>query len=132
MLVTECYLASYTRTQPMTPDQPGNVLELSNGKLGLIDYGQTRRLTTADRLSFARIVSALSKHEMNATEVSEAMRECGFVTKYSKDEITAKYGALFFDNDLDSRRMGCATPQIYLMKLGALDPLVIVPDAAGA
>ena len=26
--------------------------------------------------------------------------------------------------------MGCATPQIYLMKLGALDPLVTVPDAA--
>lgn len=106
------------------------MLELSNGKLGLIDYGQTRRLTTSDRLSFARIVTALSKDPMNATEVSEAMRDCGFVTKHNKDEITAKYGALFFDDDSDSRRMGCATPQIYLMKLGALDPLVTVPDAA--
>ena len=71
----------------------GNVLELSNGKLGLIDYGQTRRLSTSDRLSFARIVSALSKDPMNATEVSEAMRACGFVTKHSKDEITAKYAS---------------------------------------
>jgi len=67
---------------------------------------------------------------MNATEVSGAMRESGFVTKHSKDEITAKYGALFFDDDSDSRRMGCATPQIYLIKLSALDPLVTVPDAA--
>lgn len=67
---------------------------------------------------------------MNATEVSEAMRDCGFVTKYNRDDITSKYGALFFDDDSDSRRMGCATPQIYLMKLGALDPLVTVPDAA--
>ncbi len=106
------------------------MLKLSNGKLGLIDYGQTRRLSTSDRLSFARIVSALSKDPMNVTEVSEAMRACGFVTKRSKDHIIAKYGALFFDNDSDSRRMGCATPQIYLMKLGALDPLVTVPDAA--
>jgi aarF domain-containing kinase len=75
-------------------------------------------------------VTALGKDPVNVTEVSEAMRVCGFATKYNKDEITAKYGALFFDDDSDSRRMGCATPQIYLLKLGALDPLVTVPDAA--
>lgn len=63
--------------------------------------------------------------------MSEAMRNCGFVTKYGNDTITAKYGALFFDDDSDSRRMGCATPQIYLMKLGSIDPLLTVPDAAG-
>ena len=67
---------------------------------------------------------------MNATEVAEAMRASGFVTKYSKDEITAKYAALFFDDDSDSRRTGCATPQIYLIKLGVMDPLLTVPDAA--
>lgn len=110
---------------------PGNVLELSNGKLGLIDYGQTRRLTTSERLSFAQVVLALSTEPMNATNVSEAMRNGGFETKFRNDEITAKYGALFFDDDSDSKRMGCATPQLYLMKLSSIDPLTTVPDAAG-
>jgi aarF domain-containing kinase len=110
---------------------PGNVLELSNGKLGLIDYGQTRRLTTSERLSFARVVLALSTKPMNATNVSEEMRNSGFETKFGNDEITAKYGALFFDDDSDSKRMGCATPQLYLMKLSSIDPLTRVPDAAG-
>lgn len=75
---------------------------------------------------------ALSNDPVNTTEVSEAMRDCGFVTKHNNDEITTKYGALFFDNDSDSRRMGCATPQLYLIKLGTIDPLLTVPDAAGA
>ena len=110
---------------------PGNVLELSNGKIGLIDCGQTRLLTYAERISFARIVTALSTDPMDPNQVSKAMRDSGFVTKQSNDEVTAKYGALFFDNDSDSRKMGCATPQIYLMKLSALDPFVTVPDAAG-
>jgi hypothetical protein len=59
------------------------------------------------------------------------MRNCGFETKFGNDEITAKYGALFFDDDSDSQRMGCATPQLYLMKLSSMDPLTTVPDASG-
>lgn len=110
---------------------PGNILELSNRKLGLIDYGQTRRLTTSERLSFARVVLALGSEPINVTEVSEAMRNSGFETKSGNDEVTAKYGALFFDDDSDSKRTGCATPQIYLMKLTSIDPLTTVPDAAG-
>ena len=110
---------------------PGNVMELSNGKLGLIDYGQTRRLTSHERLSFARIVSTLSSNPVNASDVSEAMRDSGFKTKRNRDDVTAKYGALFFDDDSDSKRMGCATPQLYLLKLSSMDPLVKVPDAAG-
>jgi hypothetical protein len=68
---------------------------------------------------------------MNATNVSEAMRNSGFETKFGNDKNTAKYGALFLDDDSDSKRIGCVTPQLYLMKLSSTDPLTTVPDAAG-
>jgi hypothetical protein len=39
---------------------PGNILMLSNGKLGLIDYGQCKRLDVDQRLALRRVVSELS------------------------------------------------------------------------
>jgi aarF domain-containing kinase len=106
-------------------------LELSNGKLGLIDYGQTRRLTDAERINLCQIVSQLGKTSIDVASLADAMRQFGFKTRNNKDEVLARYAALFFDNDVEAKRMGCATPQLYLLKLAEMDPLENVPDAAG-
>jgi aarF domain-containing kinase len=109
---------------------PGNILELSNGKIGLIDYGQTKRLTEKEAISIAKIVSELGHAIIDTRKVATAMRECGFQTKWDKDDVLTMYAKLFFDSDDEAKAEGCATPQMYLMKLSSLDPLLHVPDAA--
>lgn len=108
---------------------PGNLLLLDDGKLGLIDYGQTKTISDTDRLGVARVVHAIGRGASD-TVIAEAMRSLGFQTKLNDDAILAKYAALFFDSDVDAKKMGCATPQLYFAKLTTLDPLVSVPDVA--
>ena len=109
---------------------PGNMLELTNGKIGLIDYGQTKRLSKEESISIAKVVSELGRESIDDTKVANAMRQCGFKTKFDKDNVLTMYAKLFFDSDDEAKAEGCATPQMYFMKLSTLDPLLDVPDAA--
>jgi aarF domain-containing kinase len=109
---------------------PGNILLLDCGRLGLIDYGQTRTLAKHDRLALAEVVAALGKPCTNASDISKAMRKFGFLSRDSNDENMAHFGALYFDSDAEGKILGYATPQKYLMHLNAIDPMVEVPDPA--
>jgi aarF domain-containing kinase len=109
---------------------PGNVLTLKNGQLGLIDYGQTKSITSEERMGISRIILALGTGASDAV-ISNAMRELGFETKFNSDTILAKYAAIFFDSDIEGKKTGCATPQEYFKALTIADPLVQVPDVAG-
>jgi aarF domain-containing kinase len=109
---------------------PGNMLELPNGKIGLIDYGQTKRLSLQESRSIARVVSEIGRESIDKSKVAAAMRDCGFQTKWDKDDVLTMYAKLFFDSDDEAKAQGCATPQLYLMKLASLDPLLHVPDAS--
>lgn len=108
----------------------GNVLVLDDGRLGLIDYGQTKMLEDDERLAFAQVVVALS-HESDDDMVANAMRQAGFAVRNNNDAATlTKYGTLFFDSDLESSRLGYATPQLYFASLMATNPLTDIPDSA--
>lgn len=108
---------------------PGNALELDDGRLGLIDYGQTRQITDSDRLASARIVVALDHG--NQTDIATAMQAAGFKTKAPNDtEILCKYASLFFDDDSESKKLGFATPQLYFASLMSSNPLVDIPGSA--
>lgn len=108
---------------------PGNLMVLDDGKLGLIDFGQTKRISNKDRLGVARVIEAIGskKHD---SDIANAMRNLGFRTKADKDEVLAKYAYLFFDSDIEGKELGCATPQIYFSFLNKIDPLLDVPDVA--
>jgi predicted unusual protein kinase regulating ubiquinone biosynthesis (AarF/ABC1/UbiB family) len=41
---------------------PGNILIMSNGVVGLIDYGQSKQLSDEERLKFARLVLAIARY----------------------------------------------------------------------
>lgn len=103
---------------------------LDCGRLGLIDYGSTRRLTKHDRIALAEVVAELGKPNPNIHEISTAMREFGFISRDSNDEITSQFAALYFDSDSKGKKMGLATPQRYLMYLNSIDPMIEVPDPA--
>lgn len=109
---------------------PGNILVLDCGKLGLIDYGQTRDLTKHDRLALAAVVCALGRTHVDKHEISTAMNELGFKTRDNNGENLTNFAALYFDSDIAGKKLGYATPQKYLQKLNAIDPLVDVPDSA--
>eukprot|EP00571_Detonula_confervacea_P002042 CAMPEP_0172323202 /NCGR_PEP_ID=MMETSP1058-20130122/48138_1 /TAXON_ID=83371 /ORGANISM="Detonula confervacea, Strain CCMP 353" /LENGTH=573 /DNA_ID=CAMNT_0013039151 /DNA_START=53 /DNA_END=1774 /DNA_ORIENTATION=- len=109
---------------------PGNILVLDCGRLGLIDYGQTRRLTKSDRLALSEVVAALGKQNRNSKEIATAMRIFGFRSQYSNDENTVNFAALYFDSDAVGKKLGYATPQKYLMHLNSIDPMLDVPDPA--
>jgi aarF domain-containing kinase len=108
---------------------PGNLLILNDGRLGLIDFGQTKRITDDERLGVARVVEAVGNGESNGN-IADAMRRLGFRTKLDNDEVLARYAALFFDSDSEGKQLGCATPQMYFSKLNKMDQLIHVPDVA--
>ena len=102
---------------------------MPDGSLGLIDYGQTKTISKEERLGIARVILALGE-KSSEQEIANRMRELGFQTKFEKDDILAKFAALFFDSDSDGKLAGCATPQLYFAKLIEEDPLLNVPDVA--
>ena len=107
---------------------------MEDGRLGLIDYGQCKRLTESERLSLARVVSKLNDPDTPENEkiVADAMRNFGFRFKYADEHcIVTKTAKLFFDSDSEGRKVGCTTPQLYLLYLQARNPMEHVPDAAG-
>jgi aarF domain-containing kinase len=109
---------------------PGNILELENGKIGLIDYGQCKILSEAERLKLSKIVYELSSQNINDGTVTAAMHDFGFRFKNNLDHVIRKTAALFFDSDLDRIKLGLPSPQDYLLYLQSLDPMLEVPDAA--
>mmetsp|Transcript_20227 Transcript_20227/g.28630 ORF Transcript_20227/g.28630 Transcript_20227/m.28630 type:complete len:767 (+) Transcript_20227:111-2411(+) len=122
---------------------PGNVMELDDGRLGLIDYGQCRRLQDHERIALAKIVVGLGKRDNNANEdnkgennrlyekeIADAMRKCGFRSKHNRDDMLVKYAELFFDSDVAGRQMGFESPHLYFRHLMRIDKLQNVPDCA--
>lgn len=108
---------------------PGNLLVLEDGKLGLIDFGQMKSITDDQRIGVARVVSAIG-HSSSDIQIADSMRQLGFRTKFDRDDTLAEYGHLFFDSDIEGKKYGCATPQIYFARLNKIDPLISVPDVA--
>lgn len=108
----------------------GNILDLDCGRLGLIDYGQTRRLTEEERLGLARIVAALGTKGSTPAEIAQAMRGFGFQSRDGNDAVIASTAALYFDSDDESRELGLFSPQELLQHLSSIDPMVVVPEAA--
>jgi aarF domain-containing kinase len=108
---------------------PGNILELSDGRLGLIDFGQTKKLSHKERDDLARVVVALGSKADN-NEIAEAMRRAGFKSSLDTDDTLAEYATLFFDSDFVHKEKGHATPQHYFQTLMAADPLINIPDSA--
>jgi aarF domain-containing kinase len=102
-------------------------LQLANGKLGLIDYGQTRAMDDETRLAFARIFVALHAHP---DQVAPAMRAAGFALRDESDEMLRQYATVLFDHDIESQKRGYKIAQEYFAHLMKENPIVSMPDAA--
>ena len=108
----------------------GNVLRLEDGRLGLIDYGQTRRLTDEERVGLSKIVAAIGQGNEDSI-IASAMRDLGFsLERDDDDKMLVKYGKIFFDSDQEGAELGYATPQHYFESLMKENRLISIPDPA--
>lgn len=82
---------------------PGNILMMPDGRLGLIDYGQCRRVPEPSRRSLAELMVAVADAEDDAT-IANAMRAIGCRTKRNNDRFIATCGRLLFDR-IDPKTM---------------------------
>jgi len=76
---------------------PGNILLMPDGRLGLIDYGSSVRVSVEDRRGLAKFIIAIAKDD--AAEVVRNYIELGIRTKHMNPEILYKAAAFWYDRD---------------------------------
>ncbi len=106
---------------------PGNILLLSDGRLGLIDYGQVKRMTMQERINYARLIKA---HSM--MDYQEVVRLHFDVletrTKDRKEDIGYLFSAFY--NDRNSPDVcGNLNVKSFIDWLEANDKMVHLPEA---
>jgi len=74
---------------------PGNVLLLDDGRVGLIDFGQVKRLTRHQRLQAQRVYSALAQRRVVLAE--RLLREVGVVMRRDVSNHLYLQGVFTFD-----------------------------------
>ena len=75
---------------------PGNIMLLKDGRLGLIDYGQVKRMDLQLRTSYAKLIIAHAR--MDKPEVIRLhFDELGTLTKYKDKEIGYLTSAFYND-----------------------------------
>ena len=77
---------------------PGNILLLSDGRVGLIDYGQVKRLPLDKRVKYAKLITLLAANDRKGV-VAHAVGEMGFATERMDEDVI--YRILCFFNDRD-------------------------------
>ncbi|GAB4821653.1 hypothetical protein N2152v2_008699 [Parachlorella kessleri] len=74
---------------------PGNILVMKGGKIGLIDYGQSKRLPDTARAAYALLVLAMNRGDQQ--EISDELGRVGVVTDRDDVELRAKMAYGMFD-----------------------------------
>ena len=74
---------------------PGNILMTPDKQIGLIDYGQCKRLTVPEARALAHLILAIH-HDSDNETVADAMRGCGFVSKNDNSTFLASFARLIF------------------------------------
>ena len=77
---------------------PGNIMILPDGRLGLIDFGQAKELSTKQRIYLCRIVVAVATRDHD--EILELAKESPFRTKHNNREAMIKYTSVVWEGHL--------------------------------
>lgn len=81
---------------------PGNILAVQDEKnpsaqpkIGLIDYGQVKRLTPEERYNISKLILSIADKEPDEA-IAENFRHLGMKTKTDSDRFLADFGRLMF------------------------------------
>ena len=105
---------------------PGNILLLRDGRIGLIDYGQVKKMSIDERIKYAKLIVAHSRKDIE--EVARiTFDELGTVTKYKRPDI-AYLHSCFWNDRMTKDVMGDKNIAEFIDYIEAQDPVVILPD----
>lgn len=105
---------------------PGNILLMPDGRLGLVDYGQVKRLSESDRILYAKLVIAMSRDDRK--EIVRLMAdEIGFRTRCMNEDVIYRTAVFWNDRDTEDITMGMDIHH-FIEFLNDTDPAVKVND----
>lgn len=105
---------------------PGNILLMPDGRLGLVDYGQVKQMSIADRIIYAKLIMALSRDD-HPEIVRLAREEMGVKTKLMNEDILFRQMAFFHDRDTDDVTMGMNLSE-FIDWMEQVDPIDKIND----
>eukprot|EP00568_Trieres_chinensis_P011803 CAMPEP_0183304864 /NCGR_PEP_ID=MMETSP0160_2-20130417/9800_1 /TAXON_ID=2839 ORGANISM="Odontella Sinensis, Strain Grunow 1884" /NCGR_SAMPLE_ID=MMETSP0160_2 /ASSEMBLY_ACC=CAM_ASM_000250 /LENGTH=413 /DNA_ID=CAMNT_0025467983 /DNA_START=50 /DNA_END=1291 /DNA_ORIENTATION=- len=107
---------------------PGNILLLGTksgeSQLGLIDYGQVKKLTKEDRIRMCHLILALANDDRN--EIIRLMKEAGYKSEKMDENTIYLYAKVSYDEDNDDLTGGKHI-QLFMEDLQSRDPILEVP-----
>lgn len=107
---------------------PGNILLCAHDdgtpQLGLIDYGQVKKLSKEQRHLFSKIIIAID--DDNREEVVRLMKEAGFKSKNMDPEVIYLFAKVGYDEDNLHLTKGKHI-QVFMEELQNRDPIVQLP-----
>jgi aarF domain-containing kinase len=98
---------------------PGNFLLLKDGRIGMIDYGQVKRLSDDERIHLAELIHHLARNDVEA--VVKKSIDLGYESKFYDRDIIFKVNQVVLDQDGRHITEGLNMQQ-YIDKLYAKDP----------
>jgi aarF domain-containing kinase len=105
---------------------PGNVLLLPDGRLGLIDYGQVKYMSTPDRIIYAKLMLAHAANDKK--EVARIhFEDMGAITKKRDFDIAYLHNAFWNDRDTADITKGM-NHHVFNEWLQEQDPIITLPD----
>jgi aarF domain-containing kinase len=105
---------------------PGNILLLPDGRLGLIDYGQTKKLSIENRRLYAKLIIALAEDKRDEV-VRIVTEDMGIQTKYNNPDVLYRFAAFWNDRDSDDILLDMNI-QLFMEYLERIDPIVSVNE----
>jgi predicted unusual protein kinase regulating ubiquinone biosynthesis (AarF/ABC1/UbiB family) len=110
------------------PLYPGNCLlcaqEDGTPQLGLIDYGQVKKLSKEKRHLFSKIIIALD--DDNREDIIRLMKEAGFKSQKMDPEVIYLYAKVGYDEDNLHLTKGKHI-QLFMEELQNRDPIIELP-----
>lgn len=109
---------------------PGNIILMPDGRLGLIDYGQVKRIDLDVRRAYAKLILAVAKGDAEECHrLVQSSKPEGFGAKSKNASVDVSYKLATFWNDRDTPDVTEGLNlQEFLDEMEARDPVIKAPD----
>jgi aarF domain-containing kinase len=101
---------------------PGNIMLLDDGRIGLIDYGQVKKLDMKTRVDIAKLIIALA-HDDKDEVVRVMIEDHNLVTKHMDPYVIYKIAQISWNRD-DREMCEGKNIQLFFESLGERDPVI--------
>jgi len=109
---------------------PGNIILMPDGRLGLIDYGQVKRIDVDVRRAYAKLILAVAEGDAKECHrIVQSSKPEGFGAKSKNSSVDVSFKLATFWNDRDTPDVTEGLNlQEFLDEMEARDPVIKAPD----